>query len=120
MPSDCFTDPELASVGHTQASAKEAGLDVKVSKFPFSGNGRALSLGQTDGFVRLVTTKEDNVIVGGQVAGPGASDVLAELTLAVEGGLNAEDIALTIHSHPSLSETIMDTAELVLGHPIHI
>lgn len=120
MPSVCFTDPELASVGHTQASAKEAGLDVKVSKFPFSGNGRALSLGKAEGFVRLVTTKEDNVIVGGQVAGPGASDVLAELTLAVEGGLNAEDIALTIHSHPSLAETIMDTAELVLGNPIHI
>ncbi|MRI81900.1 dihydrolipoyl dehydrogenase [Aerococcaceae bacterium DSM 109653] len=120
MPSVCFTDPELASVGHTKASAKEAGLSVNVSKFPFSGNGRALSLGQAEGFVRLVTTKEDNVIVGAQVAGPSASDVLAELTLAVEGGLNAEDIALTIHSHPSLAETIMDTAELVLGHPIHI
>lgn len=120
MPSVCFTDPELASVGHTLASAKEAGLDVKASKFPFSGNGRALSLGQAEGFVRLVTTKEDHVIVGAQVAGPGASDVLAELTLAVEGGLNAEDIALTIHSHPSLAETIMDTAELVLGNPIHI
>ena len=74
----------------------------------------------TDGFVRLVTTKEDNIIVGAQVAGANASDLIAELTLAVEGGLNAEDIALTIHSHPSLAETVMDAAELALGHPIHV
>ena len=120
MPAVCFTDPELASVGHTQSSAKEAGLDVKVSKFPFGANGRALSLNATNGFVRLVTTKEDNILVGAQVAGPNASDVIAELTLAVESGMNADDIALTIHSHPSLSEVTMDAAELALGLPIHI
>ena len=73
-----------------------------------------------EGFVRLVTTKEDNVIVGAQVVGVNASEFIAELSLAVESGMNAEDIALTIHSHPSLAETIMDTAELVLGNPIHI
>lgn len=71
-------------------------------------------------FVRLVTTKEDNVIVGAQVAGVSASDVIAELGLAVESGMNADDIALTIHSHPSLAETVMDAAELALGLPIHI
>lgn len=120
MPAVCFTDPELSSVGYTVAEAKEAGLDVKASKFPLAGNGRALSLNATQGFVRLVTTKEDNVIVGAQVAGVNASDLIAELTLAVEGGLNAEDIALTIHSHPSLAETVMDAAELALGHPIHV
>lgn len=120
MPAVCFTDPELASVGLTQAEAKEQGLDVKASKFPLQGNGRAISLNATEGFVRLVTTKEDNVLVGAQVAGVGASDIIAELGLALEAGMNAEDIALTIHAHPSLAETVMDAAELALGLPIHI
>ena len=120
MPAVCFTDPELASVGHTQESAKEAGLDVKVSKFPFGANGRALSLNATEGFVRLITTKEDNVLVGAQVAGANASDVISELTLAIESGMNAEDISLTIHSYPSLAEVTMDAAELALDMPIHI
>ncbi|MBZ6528280.1 dihydrolipoyl dehydrogenase [Aerococcaceae bacterium DSM 111021] len=120
MPAVAFTDPELAVVGHTEKTAKEAGLSVKSSKFPFGGNGRAISLNQTEGFVRLVTTKEDNVIVGAQVAGPNASEVLTELILAVEGGLNADDLALTVHSHPSLGEVAMDAAELALGQPIHL
>lgn len=120
MPSVAFTDPELAMVGFTQKQAKEAGLQVKASKFPLAGNGRALSLNATEGFVRLITTKEDHVIVGAQVAGVGASDIIAELGLAIEAGMNAEDIALTIHSHPSLAEVVMDTAELALGMPIHI
>lgn len=120
LPAVCFTDPELASVGHTLASAKEAGLKVKAAKFPFGANGRALSLNATDGFVRLITTEEDNILVGAQVAGANASDVIAELTLAIESGMNAEDIALTIHSHPSLAEVTMDAAELALGMPIHL
>lgn len=120
MPAVAFTDPELAVVGHTEKTAKDAGLSVKSSKFPFGGNGRAISLNQTEGFVRLVTTKEDNVIVGAQVAGPNASEVLTELILAVEGGLNADDLALTVHSHPSLGEVAMDAAELALGQPIHL
>ena len=120
MPAVAFTDPELATVGMTIAEAKEAGLNAKSYKFPLSGNGRAISLGKTEGFVRLVTTVEDNVIVGAQVAGVGASDMISELSLAVESGMNAEDIALTIHPHPSLGEVVMDTAELALGLPIHI
>ncbi|MGY4105664.1 dihydrolipoyl dehydrogenase [Ignavigranum ruoffiae] len=120
LPAVCFTDPELASVGHTLASAKEAGLKVKAAKFPFGANGRALSLNATDGFVRLISTEEDHILVGAQVAGANASDVIAELTLAIESGMNAEDIALTIHSHPSLAEVTMDAAELALGMPIHL
>ena len=119
IPAVSFTDPELATVGLTEKEAKEQGLSVKAVKFPLAGNGRALSLNATEGFVRLVTTKDDHVIVGAQVAGISASDIIAELGLAIEAGMNAEDIALTIHSHPSLSETVMDAAEMALGLPIH-
>lgn len=119
MPAVAFTDPELASVGLTIAEAKDQGIEAKAIKFPFAGNGRALSLGKTEGFVRLVTTIEDHVIVGAQVAGVGASDIISELALAIESGMNAEDIALTIHPHPSLGEIVMDAAELALGLPIH-
>ncbi|MGM0239699.1 dihydrolipoyl dehydrogenase [Enterococcus sp. AZ103] len=120
MPAVAFTDPELASVGLTIKEAKAAGIEAKSYKFPFSGNGRALSLAKTEGFIRLVTTVEDNVIVGAQIAGVGASDMVSELALAIESGMNAEDIALTIHPHPSLGEITMDAAELALGLPIHI
>ena len=120
MPAVAFTDPELAVVGLTTAEAKEKGMDVKASKFPLAGNGRALSLNATEGFVRLVTNKEDGLIVGAQIAGVGASDVIAEIGLAIEAGMVAEDIALTIHAHPSLAETVMDASELALGLPIHM
>ncbi|WP_414841868.1 dihydrolipoyl dehydrogenase [Enterococcus saccharolyticus] len=119
MPAVAFTDPELASVGMTIAEAKEAGIDAKAFKFPFAGNGRALSLGKTEGFIRLVATTEDHVLIGAQVAGISASDMVSELALAIESGMNAEDIALTIHPHPSLGEIVMDASELALGLPIH-
>ena len=119
MPAVAFTDPELASVGLTIAEAKEQGIEAKAVKFPFAGNGRALSLGKTEGFIRLVTTVEDHVIIGAQIAGVGASDMVSELALAIESGMNAEDIALTIHPHPSLGEIVMDASELALGLPIH-
>lgn len=120
IPAVCFTDPELATVGLTEKEAKEQGMDVKASKFPLAGNGRALSLNATEGFVRLVTRKEDGLVVGAQIAGVGASDMIAEVGLAIEAGMVAEDIALTIHAHPSLAETVMDASELALGMPIHI
>lgn len=120
MPAVCFSDPELATVGFTEKEAKEKGLSVKSSKFPLAGNGRALSLNKTQGFIRLITEKETQTLVGAQVAGVNASELIAELGLAVENGLTVEDISLTIHSHPSLGESIMDAAELALGQPIHI
>lgn len=120
IPAVCFTDPELATVGLSEREAKEQGIDVKVSKFPFGANGRALSLNQSEGFVRLIAEKETGLILGGQVAGVGASDLIGEIALAVESRLMAEDISLTIHAHPTLSETIMDASELSLGLPIHI
>lgn len=102
MPAVCFTEPELAQVGYTEAQAKEEGLDIKASKFPYQANGRALSLNDTNGFVKLVTLKEDDTLIGAQVVGTNASDVIAELGLAIEAGMNAEDIALTVHAHPTL------------------
>lgn len=120
IPAVVFSDPELASVGYTDKEAKEAGYDVKVAKFPFAANGRALSLNDTDGFVKLVTRKEDGLVIGAQVAGPNASDMIAELGLAIEAGMTAEDLALTIHAHPTLGEITMEAAEVALGTPIHI
>ncbi|RXK18849.1 dihydrolipoyl dehydrogenase [Macrococcus sp. DPC7161] len=119
IPAVCFTEPELATVGYTEAMAKEEGLDYKASKFPYAANGRALSIGETDGFLKLITLKEDGLLIGAQVAGSGASDIIAELGLAIETGMTAEDIALTIHAHPSLGEITMEAAEVALGNPIH-
>ncbi|PPA72198.1 dihydrolipoyl dehydrogenase [Jeotgalibacillus proteolyticus] len=120
IPAVCFTDPELATVGHSEASAKEEGIEVTAAKFPFAANGRALALNQTEGFVKIVTRKEDGLIIGAQIAGDGASDIVAELGLAIEAGMTAEDVAMTIHAHPTLGEITMEAAEVALGTPIHI
>jgi dihydrolipoamide dehydrogenase len=120
IPAVVFSDPECASVGYFEQQAKDEGIDVVTAKFPFAANGRALSLNDTDGFVKLVARKEDGVIIGAQIIGPNASDMIAELGLAIEAGMTAEDIALTIHAHPTLGEIAMEAAEAVLGTPIHI
>lgn len=120
MPAVVFSDPELASVGYTEQEAKDAGYEVQSAQFPFAANGRALSLNDTDGFMKLVTRKEDGLIIGAQIAGQGASDMIAELGLAIETGMTAEDVALTIHAHPTLGEITSETAEVALGTPIHI
>ncbi|MFD1318091.1 dihydrolipoyl dehydrogenase [Loigolactobacillus zhaoyuanensis] len=120
MPAVCYTDTELATTGMTLAEAKAVDIDAKAIKFPLQANGRALSLAETDGFVRLVVRKDDKMLLGAQIAGVGASDLISELTLAIESGANAEDLALTIHPHPTLSETISDAAELALDLPINI
>ncbi|MED3646305.1 dihydrolipoyl dehydrogenase [Halalkalibacterium halodurans] len=120
IPAVVFSDPELATVGYTETEAREAGYDVTAAKFPFAANGRALSLNDADGFMKLITRKEDGLVIGAQIAGPNASDMIAELGLAIETGMTAEDIALTIHAHPSLGEITMEAAEVALGTPIHI
>ncbi|WLR53647.1 dihydrolipoyl dehydrogenase [Mesobacillus subterraneus] len=120
IPAVVFSDPELASVGYSEKEAKDAGIDITASKFPFAANGRALSLNQTDGFLKLITRKEDDIVIGAQIAGPNASDMIAELGLAIEAGMTAEDLAMTIHAHPTLGEITMEAAEVALGNPIHI
>ncbi|MFT9600830.1 dihydrolipoyl dehydrogenase [Mesobacillus sp.] len=120
IPAVVFSDPELASVGYSEKEAKDAGINITASKFPFAANGRALSLNQTDGFLKLITRKEDDIVIGAQIAGPNASDMIAELGLAIEAGMTAEDLAMTIHAHPTLGEITMEAAEVALGNPIHI
>ncbi|HLQ74000.1 MAG TPA: dihydrolipoyl dehydrogenase [Bacillota bacterium] len=120
MPAVVFSDPEIATVGYTLEEAKEEGYDAKSSKFPFGANGRALSLNDSDGFLKLITREDDGLVIGAQIVGPNASDVIAEIGLAIEAGMTAEDIALTIHAHPTLAEVTMEAAEVALGQPIHI
>ncbi|PAV29864.1 dihydrolipoyl dehydrogenase [Virgibacillus profundi] len=120
IPAVAFTDPELATVGYNEKEAKDAGYKVKASKFPFAANGRALSLNNSDGFLKLITREDDGLVIGAQIAGPNASDMIAEIGLAIEAGMTAEDIALTIHAHPTLGEITMEAAEVALGTPIHM
>lgn len=120
IPAVCFTEPELATVGYSEAQAKEENIEIVSAKFPFAANGRALALNSTDGFVKVVARKEDGLIIGAQIAGSGASDMVAELGLAIEAGMTLEDVAMTIHAHPTLAEMTMEAAEVALGTPIHI
>ncbi|RAP28392.1 Dihydrolipoamide dehydrogenase [Brevibacillus laterosporus] len=114
IPAVCFTDPELATVGYTEERAKAEGMEVKAAKFPFSANGRALALNAKEGFVKLVARKEDGLLVGAQIVGSGASEMIAEMGLALEASMTVEDIALTIHAHPTLGEVTMEAAEALL------
>lgn len=120
IPSVCFTDTECASVGISAKDAKEMKSKYKVSIFPWAANGRAIANNDTEGFVRIINLKENNQIVGAQIVGHNAGELITQLTQAIEAELVLEDIALTIHPHPSQSEAIMDGAELALGYPIHI
>lgn len=119
VPDVIFTIPEIASVGMTEAQAKERGIPVKVTKFPFVALGRAQAIGETDGLVKMVCDPGTGVILGMQVMGAHASDVIAECTLAVQQGVTAEELAHTIHAHPTMPEGVMETAiAQVLGSPI--
>jgi dihydrolipoamide dehydrogenase len=120
MPLVVFSDPEISSVGLSETEAKEKGIAVKVAKFPFIGNGRALSLNAGDGFMKLITAKDTGLVLGCQIVGIEASNLIAELGLAIELGATAEDIALTIHAHPTLGEITMEAAETALGHSVHM
>ena len=120
MPGAIFTDPEIASVGLSEAEAKKRGYDVKVGKFPYGALGRALAGRETDGVVKMIVDAKDDRILGVGIAGANASDLIASGALAIEAGLTAEDVALTVHAHPTLAESMMEVAEAVHGKAIHI
>jgi len=119
VPGVIFTDPEIATVGLTEAEAKEQGIEVKLGRFNFGANGRAMSLQSTDGLVKMVVDAKDDTVLGLHMVGPNVTDMISEGALAIEGGLTAEDLALTIHPHPTLAETIMEAAEDVHGLAVH-
>jgi dihydrolipoamide dehydrogenase len=119
IPAAVFTDPEIGTVGMTEAEAGEAGFDPVVGQMPFNASGRALTTGHTDGFVRVVADEETGFVLGGQIVGPEASELVAELALAVEMGATLEDVASTIHTHPTLAEATMEACENALGQAIH-
>lgn len=115
MPNCIFTDPEVATVGITAKEATEQGLETVISKSPFLANGKALAQGEAVGFIRVVAAKNDHRILGVQIIGPEASDLIAEAALAVRQHLTAEQLVETIHAHPTLAETLHEAMEVVLG-----
>lgn len=115
IPAVVFTDPEIAWCGLSEAQAKAQGMDTKVSKFQWAASGRAATIGRTDGLTKLVADARSGRVVGVGIVGPGAGELIAEATLAVETAALVEDIAATIHAHPTLSETLMEAAENLLG-----
>jgi dihydrolipoamide dehydrogenase len=120
MPRATYSFPQTASFGYTEEQAKEKGYEVSVGKFPFQPNGKALGLGEYQGFVKIVTDKKYGEILGAQLVGPDVSELLPELTLAQRFELTVQEIARNVHSHPTLSEAVMEAAEAAQGEAIHI
>lgn len=120
IPAVVFTDPELAWTGLTESEAKAAGIPHKVSKFPWAASGRSLSLNRSDGLTKIITNSETERVIGVGVVGPGAGELIAEATLAIEMAASVKDLGLTIHAHPTLSETVMEAADAFFGHSTHI
>jgi len=120
MPRATYSHPQVASFGYTEAEAKEKGYEVKVGRFPFQPNGKALGLGDYAGFVKIITDAKHGEILGAHLVGPDVSELLPELTLAQRMEMTTEEIARNVHAHPTLSEVLMEAAEAAEGHAIHI
>lgn len=120
MPRCTYCMPQVASFGYTEAGAKEAGYEVKVGQFPLRANGKALGVGESEGFVKIISDAKYGEILGAHLVGPNVTELLPELTLARFAELTAEEIARNVHAHPTLSEAIMEAAHGVEGEPIHI
>jgi dihydrolipoamide dehydrogenase len=115
IPSVAYTDPEVAWVGLTETEAKEQGIDYEKTQIPWAASGRALSIGRSEGFTKLLWDKSTERVLGGAIVGPNAGDLIAEIGLAIEMGADAADIGLTVHPHPTLSETVAFAAEAMEG-----
>jgi dihydrolipoamide dehydrogenase len=120
IPAVVFTDPELAWCGLTETDALKQKREVTVSRFPWAASGRALTLDRTDGMTKLILDPKTERVLGVGIVGPGAGELIAEGVLAVEMGANATDVRMTIHPHPTLSETIMESAEVFFGQATHV
>src|SRR4051794_1903351 len=120
IPAVVFTDPELAWCGLTETDAQKQKREVVVSRFPWAASGRALTLDRTDGMTKLILDPQTERVLGVGIIGPGAGELIAEGVLAVEMGANATDVRMTIHPHPTLSETIMESAEVFFGQATHV
>lgn len=119
IPSAIFTHPEIATVGQTEQELKIKGITYKVSKFPFSANGKALSLGETIGLVKILAD-EQGIVLGASIMGPQASSLIQELVIAVQKNLNADELAQMVHAHPTLPEAVMEAAHGILGKALHL
>jgi len=120
VPNCTYCDPEVASVGLTEAKAKEAGYDVKVGKFPFSASGKARILGETDGFVKIVADKKYDEVLGVHIIGPHATELLAEACVGMALETTADELGRIMHAHPTVSESVMEAAEGVHDLTIHM
>ncbi len=120
VPAVIYTNPELASVGMTEAEAKEAGFDVRVGSFPLAASGRAMAMGVGAGMVKVIGDGATDLLLGVHIVAPGAGDLIAEAALAMEMGTTLEDLAATQHPHPTLSEGLMEAAEHAHGKAIHV
>jgi dihydrolipoamide dehydrogenase len=120
IPAVVFTDPEIAWAGLTESQAKEKGINYEIARFPWAASGRALTLDRSDGVTKLIVDPESQRILGIGICGPGAGELIAEGVLAIEMGANLTDLRLTIHPHPTLSETIMESAEAFFGQSTHM
>ena len=120
MPRATYCHPQVASIGMTEAQARENGREIKVGKFPFSANGKALGLGEREGFVKIIADARYGEILGAHLVGPDVTELLPELELARTWELTTDEIAHSVHAHPTLSEALMEAAHAVNGEAIQI
>jgi dihydrolipoamide dehydrogenase len=120
IPAVCFTDPEVVSAGLSPEEARALGREIRTAQFPFSANGRAMTMVGEEGFIRITARADNNLVLGIQAVGQGVSELSAAFSLAIEMGARLEDIAETIHAHPTQSEAFPEAAMRALGHALHI